>query len=68
MFDETSVWPTVLLILLLPMMLIAHCSCSQAECASICVENGAESAWKFTQGCYCKDSEGVYNPKDSRDR
>lgn len=69
MFDNnTPTWIVAIFLLLVALIPIGRCTCSQSECASICTENGAKSAWTFTQGCYCKDSDGVYNPKDSRDR
>lgn len=42
--------------------------CSMNECDTICRASKAETRWTFTQGCYCADDEGLYNPKDERSR
>lgn len=41
--------------------------CTLEECGDLCKRNGDERNWTFTQGCYCEDEQGVYNPKDSRE-
>lgn len=43
-------------------------SCSSSECSEICRANGDRGDFTWTQGCYCRDEHGIYNPKDSRDR
>jgi hypothetical protein len=43
-------------------------ACSYSECGEICRSNGDAPDWTWTQGCYCRDKDGVYNPKDSRER
>lgn len=42
-------------------------SCGTVECRDVCEANGHESTWTFTQGCFCQDDGGLYNPADSRD-
>ena len=36
------------------------------ECGQICEAQGAARNWTFTQGCFCADERGAYNPKDER--
>jgi hypothetical protein len=35
-------------------------------CQYICEGNGDENAYRWNAGCWCRDAEGLYNPKDSR--
>ena len=39
---------------------------SDVGCARVCEANGDENAYHWTTDCYCRDAEGLYNPKDSR--
>ena len=38
------------------------------ECGTVCEAQKAERMWTFTQGCYCQDGSGAYNPKDERQK
>lgn len=42
--------------------------CASSDCSEICKATGDKADYTWTQGCYCRDEEGMYNPKDSRDR
>lgn len=55
------------LALALGAIVLVRWSCSTSECASVCEANGDAPKWTWTQGCYCRDAEGLYNPADSRD-
>lgn len=37
-----------------------------SNCEDVCEANGHECMWKISQGCFCKDDDGVYNPRDER--
>jgi hypothetical protein len=37
-------------------------------CQYICDGNGDENAFKWQAGCWCRDEEGLYNPRDSREK
>lgn len=43
-------------------------TCATSECEQVCTANGDAPVWTWTQGCYCSDGSGLYNPQDSRDR
>jgi hypothetical protein len=42
-------------------------SCATSECDEVCSANGDRPRWTWTQGCFCRDADGLYNPADSRD-
>ena len=63
---STDAWGTVIVIFIVAIILIGPKACSYQDCVSICEANGAKTAWKIMEGCYCQDSRGVFNPKDER--
>jgi hypothetical protein len=63
---KTFLWMVTILIGVIAVSFYTGINCSINECASLCEDNGAEVRWTWTQGCYCKDADGVYNPRDSR--
>jgi len=60
--EEASVAWIVLVVLIL--MLGPAWSCN--ECHSVCAGQKAKGNYTFTQGCFCEDEDGLYNPKDQR--
>ena len=65
-FIKTSVISTFVLVITFcvftaPMKVIDWSNCEDA-----CEANGDESMWMISQGCFCKDDDGLYNPRDER--
>lgn len=63
-------WGEILILVAIAIMvlipLVAQPACSYVECEDICEAQKASRLWTFTQGCYCVDEKGAYNPKDER--
>lgn len=66
--NDGSLIGAVLTIFLVVALVFGARACEIAECNSICTANKSGARWTWTQGCYCKDADGLYNPKDSRER
>ena len=64
--DDGDGWLNVLGLVFV--ILCASCvpivSCN--ECATVCGENNHKPKWTVSQGCFCRDDKGLYNPRDSR--
>mgnify|MGYP006909081661 CR=1 FL=1 len=39
-----------------------------SNCQDVCEANGDEPFWRIRLGCFCEDSDGLYNPHDERQR
>lgn len=65
--DAASVAYVVGMLALCGAVLFGTRACSYSECNAVCATNGDRGAWTWTQGCFCRDAEGLYNPKDSRE-
>ena len=58
------------LILMWPLIMIAigtgTCTLKQSQCKFVCETNGHKPEYIIAEGCYCRDTRGLFNPKDSR--
>lgn len=63
---STTVVSAILLLGLMAGAVFVPTRCSYNDCSDICSTNKDEAHWTWTQGCFCKDDDGLYNPKDER--